>query len=61
MNEIGEFLFKVRDVRNHANYDAEYDLEYFLEELKNIHTKIENVISSVRYLRNNPHVRLLNG
>ena len=57
-NEIGEFLFKVRDVRNHANYDAEYDLEYFLKELKNIHTKIENVISSVRYLRNNPHVRL---
>ena len=34
-------IFKVRDVRNHANYDAEYDLEYFLKELKNIHTKLK--------------------
>ncbi len=57
-NEIGNFLFKVRSVRNHANYDSQYDLEYFLEELKNIRINIENVVSSVEYLRTHPYVRL---
>lgn len=57
-NEIGNFLFKVRPVRNHADYDGQYDLEYFSEQLKNIHAKIENVINSIKYLRNNPYVRL---
>lgn len=32
--EIGEFLAKVRNVRNSADYDNENDYEYFVEELK---------------------------
>ena len=54
-NEIGEFLREVRGIRNHANYDKKYDFDYFLEELINIQSKINNIVSSILYLRDNPY------
>ncbi|WP_406537341.1 hypothetical protein [Methanobrevibacter sp.] len=55
-NEIGEFLREVRGIRNHANYDKKYDFDYFLEELINIQSKINNIVSSILYLRDNPYM-----
>ena len=55
-NEIGEFLREVRCIRNHANYDKKYDFDYFLEELINIQSKINNIVSSILYLRDNPYM-----
>lgn len=54
-NEIGDFLSKVRRVRNHVNYDKNHDFDYFFAELQNIQSKIENVVDSILYLRNNPN------
>lgn len=54
-NEIGEFLREVRGIRNHVNYDNKYDFDYFLEELINIQSKINNIVSSILYLRDNPY------
>lgn len=54
--EIGEFLAKVRNVRNSADYDKENDYEYFVEELKNISVEIERIVDSISYLRSNPGV-----
>ena len=54
-NEIGEFLREVRGIRNHANYDNKYDFDYFLEELIDIQSKINNIVSSILYLRDNPY------
>ena len=55
-NEIGEFLREVRGIRNHENYDKKYDFDYFLEELINIQSKINNIVSSILYLRDNPYM-----
>lgn len=52
--DIGEFLSKFRNVRNHANYDKKYGYEYFLEQLKNIQSVIEEITDSIIYLRNSP-------
>lgn len=51
--EIGEFLAKVRNVRNSADYDNENDYEYFVEELKNISVEIDPIVDSINYLRSN--------
>lgn len=51
--EIGEFLAKVRNVRNSADYDNENDYEYFVEELKNISVEIDRIVDSINYLRSN--------
>lgn len=51
--EIGEFLAKVRNVRNSADYDNENDYEYFVEELKNISVEIGRIVDSINYLRSN--------
>lgn len=57
-NEIGEFLREVRRIRNHANYDKKYDFDYFSDELVNIQSKIDNIVGSILYLRNNPNWRM---
>lgn len=54
-NEVGEFLNKVRHVRNSANYDKEHDYEYFTDKLVEIHKNIDNVVNSIVFLRNNPN------
>lgn len=50
--EVGEFLGKVRGVRNHANYDKKYGYDYFQEQLSNILMRIDNVVNSILFLRN---------
>lgn len=54
--EIGEFLAKVRNVRNSVDYDKENDYEYFVEELKNISVEIDRIVDSINYLRSNRDV-----
>ena len=53
---MGEFLGKVRYIRNSTDYDKNIDYKFFDEELKNIHQEIENIVNSINYLRNNPWV-----
>ena len=60
-NGIGDFLSKVRRVRNHANYDKNHDFDYFFAELQNIQSKIDNVVDSILYLRDNPNRRIIYG
>lgn len=52
--EIGEFLGNWRYVRNYADYDKKHDEIYFVEKLNEILGDIDNVVSSILYLRNNP-------
>lgn len=52
-NEIGEFLGKLRNIRNHADYDKDFE---YCEYLPKIQEKTEMTKNSINYLRSNPEM-----